>query len=175
MRQVTTLKLLRRFMELLGSRLTKPANVYFTGGVTALLHGWRETTIDVDLSATTGEDGLLRQIPVIKEELKINVELASPSDFIPELPGWKDRSVFIASYGVVHFYHYDPYAQVLSKIERGHAQDVEDIKNFIQSGLVDPIKLIKLFQQIKSELYRYPAIDPDSFGRAVTEAISGIN
>lgn len=32
-------------------------------------------------------DSLLREIPGLKEDLGVNIELASPPDFIPELPG----------------------------------------------------------------------------------------
>jgi hypothetical protein len=32
---------------------------------------------------------------------------AAPSHFIPELPGWETRSLFIAREGLVSFYHYD--------------------------------------------------------------------
>lgn len=172
MREITTTKLIGRFMELIGRRLSEATCVYFTGGATALLQGWRKTTIDVDLKIDPEIDSLLKQIPAIKEELQINVELASPPDFIPELPGWKERSLFIAQHGPVSFYHYDPYAQTLSKIERGHAQDVQDVAHFIESGLVEPKKLIKLFEQIEGELYRYPAIDPPSFRRSLLDTLA---
>ena len=39
----------------------------------------------------------------------MNVELASPSDFILPLPGWEERSVFIERFGKVSFFHYDFY------------------------------------------------------------------
>jgi hypothetical protein len=45
---------------------------------TAVLLGWRGTTIDVDFVMRPEDDALLRAIPALKEELQINVELASP-------------------------------------------------------------------------------------------------
>jgi hypothetical protein len=39
----------------------------------------------------------------------------------------------------------------------------------IASGLVDPADAIAQFEAIEPELYRFPAIDPDSFRRAVEE------
>jgi len=39
-------------------------------------------------------DAGLRRISELKEELALNVELASPLDFLPELPGWQERSRF---------------------------------------------------------------------------------
>jgi hypothetical protein len=37
-------------------------------------------------------DAVLRELVALKDRLGINVELASPPDFIPELPGWRERS-----------------------------------------------------------------------------------
>ena len=34
--------------------------VYLTGGATAVLHGWRSTTIDLDLKLVPDDDALLR-------------------------------------------------------------------------------------------------------------------
>ena len=73
-------------MRALGAEAEIPAQVYFTGGATAVLLGWRATTIDVDIRMFPESDRLYRAIPALKESLEINVELASPADFIPELP-----------------------------------------------------------------------------------------
>ena len=63
---------------------------YLVGGATAVLTGWRSTTIDVDLKLVPEQDAVLRAIPRLKDELQINVELASPGDFIPLPEGWQD-------------------------------------------------------------------------------------
>lgn len=39
-----------RFMEALGKAARSPARVYLTGGATAVLEGWRGSTVDVDLN-----------------------------------------------------------------------------------------------------------------------------
>lgn len=163
MREKTNIKKIKEFMKELGSRVIIPVNVYFTGGASALLLGFRETTIDLDVKFIPDSNEVLKLIPSLKEKLEINIELASPSDFIPELPEWQKRSIFIDEYNKVKFYHYDFYSQVLAKIERGHTQDVEDIKNFIKGKYVEPEKLLEFFYRIKDKLYRYPAIDPESF------------
>ncbi|HMO79700.1 MAG TPA: hypothetical protein PKD24_02815 [Pyrinomonadaceae bacterium] len=154
-------------MRALGSKARHPARVYFTGGTTAVLLGWRETTIDVDLRFEPEHDELYRALPLLKESLGINIELASPSDFIPPLPGWEDRSSHISREGLLDFYHYDPYSQALAKIERGHTQDVNDVNEMLERGIVEPAKLRSLFEAIEPQLYRYPAIDPNSFAMAV--------
>jgi len=146
------------------------ARIYLTGGASAVLRGWRPTTIDVDMKIVPDSDSLLRALPELKERLRINVELASPDDFIPELSGWQDRSLFISREGSVTFLHYDFYAQALAKIERGHRQDLEDVQRMIDDGLVDRERLLTFYEEIEPRLHRFPALDPPSFRRAV-EAI----
>lgn len=154
-------------MKALGREADRPAQVYLTGGATAVLYGWRASTIDVDIKMVPDLDRVFRTIPEIKERLQINVELASPDDFIPVREGWEDRSPFIAQEGPLVFRHFDLYAQALSKIERGHAQDVGDVDEMLDRGLVERSRLLEYFAAIESRLYRYPAIDPARFRRAV--------
>jgi len=146
--------------------------VFLTGGVTAVLYGWRTSTVDVDLKVVPSSDEILRAIVHLKDALRVNIELAAPDEFIPELPGWRERSVFVRTEGAVSFYHYDLYAQALAKIERGHTQDVIDVRHMLDDGLVDPQRLRGLFEDIEPQLYRFPAIDPPSFRRALEEAIA---
>lgn len=143
--------------------------VYLTGGASAVLLEWRDTTVDIDIKILPEDDRVLRVIPELKEKLGINVELASPADFIPPLPGWEERSPFIQREGELSFHHYDFYAQCLAKIERGHRKDRADVQRMIESGLVVPARLRALFEAIEPELYRYPAIDPASFRNAVMQ------
>jgi hypothetical protein len=162
---------LSRFMSALGRAAEADARVYFTGGATAVLLGWRPSTLDADIRIVPDSDPLLRAIPRLKEELQLNVELACPSDFIPELPGWAERSPFIRRDGKVSFHHYDFYAQALSKIERGHRQDRADVREMLARGLVQPARLRELFADVEPMLYRYPALNTATFKAAVEEAI----
>lgn len=169
MRLLADAERLRRFLAELAREADGPTDVYLTGGSTAVLLGWRATTIDADILLVPERDALLRALPRLKEELQINVEIASPAHFIPELPGWRERRIFIAREGQVSFYHYDPYAQALAKIERGHARDMADVEELRSRGLVDPARLRQLFEAIEPHLYRYPAVEPRAFRRAVEE------
>lgn len=159
-------------MYLFGKQSEQKARVYFTGGATAVLLGWRASTIDIDLQIVPDQDRLLRAIPELKEELELNIELACPAHFIPELPGWEDRSQFIAQEGSLSFYHYDLYAQALSKIERAHKQDLADVKELLNRGLIEPARLRELFDQILPSLYRFPAIDPKSFRNGLSSVLA---
>lgn len=172
MRKVADAERIRKFMHALGAEADIPARVYFTGGATAVLLGWRPTTIDVDLRVFPESDRLYRAIPALKDSLEINVELACPADFIPALPGWEERSIFVVQENRLSFHHYDLYSQALAKIERGHTQDLADVQEMIVRHLVDPLAAVGYFQDIEPRLYLHPAIDPASFRRAV-ERIMG--
>ena len=124
MRKLADLDRIRRFMRAVGRAAPVETRLYFTGGATAVLLGWRSTTVDVDIRFFPETDQVFRAVPRLKEDLEINVELASPADFIPELPGWRERSLFADREGRMSFYHYDPYSQALAKIERRHSQDL---------------------------------------------------
>ncbi|HEY3306059.1 MAG TPA: DUF6036 family nucleotidyltransferase [Candidatus Binatia bacterium] len=162
---------IQRFIKAISAKAARNARLYFTGGATAVLLGWRSSTIDVDILLVPEEDAVLRALPALKEELEINLELACPAHFIPELPHWEERSLFIVQEGPLSFYHYDLYAQALAKIERGHALDVTDVQEMFRRGLIEPVELRKLFEAIEPQLYRYPAIDAPAFRRAVEKTI----
>jgi hypothetical protein len=70
------------------------------------------------------------------------------------LPGWRERSLFIERIGLVSFYHYDPYAQALSKVQRGHEKDLADVQQLIARG--------------------HPAVDPASFRRRLDEVLAPV-
>jgi hypothetical protein len=173
MRQLADRERIERFMDALGAAATTDVRVYLVGGTTAVLMGWRASTVDVDLVFRPEDDALYRAIPLLKESLQINVELASPADFIPVPAGWEDRSRFIRSAGRVAFHHFDLYAQALAKIERGHNRDREDVRLMIERGLIEPQRAMEYFERIEPQLYRFPAIDPPSYRRAVEELLGG--
>lgn len=172
MRSLVDRTRLLRFMRELGRAAARETRIYVTGGSSAVLLEWRQGTIDVDLEIRPESDEILRAIPRLKEELQINIELASPGHFIPELPGWEERSPFISREGRVSFHHYDFYAQALSKIERSHARDLVDVRAMHERGLITPARLLKFFNAIEPDLYRYPAIEPRSFRLSVEETVA---
>jgi len=171
MREKVSAEEIERFMKALGRAGRMSARIYFVGGVSAILLGWRETTIDIDLKLVPEVTEILKAIPELKEQLHINVELASPDDFIPPLPGWEERSIFISREGGIDFFHYDFYAQALAKIERGHNTDLLDVRQMIERGLVDPSRLSEMFSRIEDQMYKYPAIDVTAFRAAVEQFV----
>jgi uncharacterized nucleotidyltransferase DUF6036 len=166
-RELTDEGRLRRFMRALGHAAVADGDCYLAGGATAVLLGWRATTLDVDLRLEPEQDELFGAIASLKDELSINVELASPADFIPLPDGWRDRSIFVTHEGRITFRHFDPYSQALAKLERGHSQDLGDVRELLDRGLVEPERLRAAFDEIEPRLDRFPAVDPPSFRRAV--------
>lgn len=161
---------IRAFLRELGRRAPIAGRLYLTGGATAVLEGWRTSTIDIDMRFEPDDDRLLRLLPELKERLDVNLELVSPDEFIPALPGWRDRSPFVAREGALDIHHFDPYSQALSKVERGFDQDLEDVEAMVRTGLVVPSSAVALFARIEDELFRYPAIDAPSFSAKVRRA-----
>lgn len=131
--------------------------VYLLGGGTAVYLGWRRSSIDVDIFSD--QQDVFRDIQAIKERLNVNIEFARPEDFVPPLKGTPDRHVFVETIGRISFYHYDPYAQLLSKVVRGFQRDLDDAGEFMRSGMADPERFRKLVAAIPDSAYtRYPSL-----------------
>lgn len=63
MRELADEAQIERFMRALGRVASAEGRVYLTGGATAVLHGWRSNTIDVDIKLVPDSDDLMREIP----------------------------------------------------------------------------------------------------------------
>ena len=170
MRQLTEAARVRDVMKRLGTESRGPGRIYLVGGASAVLLDWRATTVDIDLKLDPEPAGVFEAVARAKEALNVNVELAAPDDFMPTLPGWRDRSVFIVRHGPVDFFHYDFYAQALAKIERGHERDLRDVEAMGRRRLIESARLLELFGAIEPALIRYPAIEPAVFRARVRSA-----
>ncbi len=107
------------------------------------------------------------------ERLQLNVKFLRPENFIPALADSDHRHVFIETVERVSFFHYDPYAQLLSKVVRGFRRDMQDAESFLASGMVDAERFRSLIQEIPETAYaRYPALSRDAVLEAVDEFLS---
>lgn len=170
MRRALTRERLQELMQELARRAPagRSFRVFLLGGGTAVVAGWRESTIDADLYSE--QDDVFRHIQEIKERLQLNVEFVRPEDFVPPLTATDARHLRIETIGKVSFYHYDPYAQLLSKVVRGFAKDLRDAENLIASGMVDAERFRRLVHEIPDAEYaRYPALSR----AAVLDAVDG--
>ena len=170
MRRSLTIERLDDLMhEIAGSyRARRAARVFIVGGGTAVHSGWRNSTIDAGLYSD--DAGVFDDIQSMKERLQLNIEFARPENFVPALRGSEARHLFIKTIGKVSFLHYDPYAQMLSKVVRGFRQDLLDARNFLSSGMVDPVHFRSLVYSIpEMEFQKYPALSRDAVLEAVDD------
>lgn len=167
MREPADAERIERFARELGRVVPPGTRMYLTGGATAVLEGWRKSTVDIDVRFEPDSDTALERIRDLKEELELNVELASPLDFLPPLPGWRERSRFRVREGDLEVFDFDPYSQALSKLQRGFELDLADVRSMVDSGQVEPAKLRELFEAVEPELFRFPAVDPAGLRSAV--------
>jgi hypothetical protein len=173
MRQELTRKRLLSLMRELAHNAPRAGafRVYLVGGGTAVHLGWRPSSIDVDLFSD--QEVLFRNIQEIKDRLNINIEFARPEDFVPPLAGSSDRHVFIETIGSISFYHYDPCAQLLSKIVRGFQRDLDDAREFLRRGMVDRAKFRELVRSIPDAAYvKYPSLSRREVEKAVQTFLS---
>ena len=172
MREAADAERIRRLARELGRVVPAGTRMYLTGGATAVLEGWRASTVDIDVRFEPDSDAALSRIAEIKERLSVNVELASPLDFLPPLPGWQDRSRFRFREDNLEVFDFDPYSQALSKLERGFELDLADVRSMVEADQVEPALLLALFEQIEPELYRFPAVEPAALREAVESLLT---
>ena len=176
MRESVTRERLLGFMQCLAEAapLRRHFRVFVVGGGTAVAQGWRESTIDVDLYAD--DDAVFRDLQRIKETQQVNVEFVRPEHFVPPLASAAGRHIFIATFGGVSFFHYDPYSQVFSKVVRGFRRDLEDAHHFIDGGLVDAARFRELVDAIpESAFAKYPALSREAVVDAVDTFLDSID
>ncbi len=100
----------------------QPTTMYLTGGATAVIEGWRPSTVDVALRLEPDSDALLRRIADV------------------------------------------------AKIERGFEHDLRDVQSMVEAELVDPRRVVELFDEVEPKLFRYPAIDAGALREKVERA-----
>lgn len=173
MRRPLGVERLRQVLEAFGRACRGPGTLYLTDGATALLEGWRESTVDVDLSFDPEPEGAFAAIARIKEELGVNIELASPADFLPELGAWRSQSRFVGRFGSIDVRHYDPRAQVLAKLARGFDRDLSDARAMIDRGMVTCEGLRAALDEMRPRIERYPRVDRVVLARRLDDVCPG--
>ena len=166
---------LREVLVALGRGCRGPGTVYLTGGATALLSGWRSATVDLDLKLDPEPEGAFAAIARIKEDLQVNVELASPDDFLPQLESWREHSPLVDRFGLVEVRHYDLRAQALAKLSRGFERDVADVHAMLERRLVSCAALRAALEQMRPRLERFPRVSPGELESRLAEVCPEAN
>jgi len=160
------------FLRELGRRFTGSGALYLVGGSMLVYKGYRARTADIDyrFEARTGDDGLFVQaVRATQRVVNLNVEPASPADFIPLPQGWRDRSPFLAQHGGLAVYAFDPLSTALAKIERGQERDVDDVLALCRTGALTIEQIVAGFDEIapRIDTEALPRIREDDFRRKV--------
>ncbi len=128
MRQRVGQQEIEQFLVQVG-RTRQPGRLYLTGGAALVHRGIRPgQTLDIDIQITADPANLTAQVAQLKQQLNINIEFASPGDFIPLPTQWETRSQFIKRYNHVDVFYFDWYSLALSKMQRANRQDVVDVQ-----------------------------------------------
>jgi len=156
MRQRVGREEIERFLIQVG-RIRQPGRLYLTGGAALVHQGIRPgQTLDIDIHITIDPANLTTQIAQLKQKMNINIEFASPGDFIPLPTQWEARSEFIKRYDQVDVFYFDWYSIALSKMQRANQQDVVDVQLLVRQGCVDVSELDLLYQDVLNKIGQPP-------------------
>ena len=156
MRQRVGQQEIEHFLVQVG-RTRQPGRLYLTGGVALVHRGIRPgQTLDIGIQITVDPANLTSQIAQLKQKMNINIEFASPGDFIPLPTQWETRSEFIKRYGQVDMFYFDWYSIALSKMQRANRQDVVDVQLLVRQGFIDLNEHDALYQNVLNKIGNSP-------------------
>jgi len=174
MRQGVDKAAIESFLQQLGKTFRKPARLYLVGGAALVHMGVRSGfTQDIDVQVSGASEGdLIVTIQRMIERMQINVEFASPVDFIPLPKQWESHARFVGRYGTIDVFYFDFYSIALSKMERGNSRDIADVQLLVQQGIITFDELDNAYHEVLAQLGkgRYPRITPKRF----TERYQGV-
>lgn len=159
MREQIDRQRIEQFLARLGREFHSSGRIYLVGGTTMVFEGLRAQTLDIDLAIDVSDQDhseLIAILQKLKQQLSMNIELASPADFIPLPSGHSERSSFIGRYGQLDVFHFDLYSVALSKIERATGEDISDVLALLNTKRIEMPKLQECFQDI------FPRLATDS-------------
>lgn len=152
MRQQVGKQEIEQFLVQVG-RTRRSGRLYLTGGAVLVYRGIRSgQTLDINIQITLDPTDLTTEVAQLKHKLNINIEFASPGDFMPLPTQWEARSEFLRRYGQVDAFYFDWYSIALSKTQRANRQDILDVRLLIRQGYVDVTELDRLFQDVLNKI-----------------------
>lgn len=159
---------IERFLRTFGQQYRKSGRLYIAGGAALVHAGIRSgRTQGIDIEVTDGD--MLVTIDQLKHRLHLNIEIASPKDFMPVPTQWEAMSHYVGRYGDIEVFYFDFYSIALSKIDRGTTRDLQDVQLLVQQKAIDLPPLDGAFQDVMSQVQtpqgrmRYPRFDPTAF------------
>jgi hypothetical protein len=114
---------LTQFLDLLGRRLRRPTRFYLVDGSVLIDLRLRPTTLDIAHAAEADEPIALSEleeaIRSLRQQLDLNIEPASPADFLPVPASALSQSQFVRQHGPLSVYYYLLPTHVIAKVARG--------------------------------------------------------
>ena len=142
---------------------------YLVGGVVLIDLRLRETTLDVDFVADADEAEALAELEQairrLKDELDINVEPASPADFLPIPPSVLARSRYVDRFGPVSVYYYDIPSLVIAKAARALERDLDDVERLVHAGEVEWREVEETWREVRASPTGWLRYEPDEVER----------
>lgn len=158
---------IERFLTELGRHFRQNGRLYLVGGA-ALIHagvrpGSSATAQHIYFEVASGD--MYQTINRLKQQLNINVEFASPGDFIPLPHNWQSLSRYAGRYGSIDVFYFDFYSIALSKIDRGNTRDLQDVALLLQQQVITLPELDRAAQEVAAQMGKgnYKRLDPDAF------------
>jgi hypothetical protein len=161
MRQNVSKADIEKFLTALGKGYRKPGRIYLVGGAALVHMGVRAGAtfyIDVVIEAAN-EDEMVMAIRRLVDQMQINIEFASPADFIPVPAQWMAHSRYFGRYGKIDAFYYDLYSLALSKISRGNDRDLIDAKLLVEQKLITLAELDTAYNEILPHMGKRPYIN----------------
>ncbi len=160
-------KAIESFLQQLGRTFRKQGRLYLVGGAALVHAGIRSGfTQDIDIQVgETNEDDLIITLQQLAKQMQINIKFASPSDFIPVPSQWEMNTRYVGRYGSIDVFYFDFYSIALSKIERGSANDINDVMLLVQQGIIELEELDNAYNEVLPRVGKRPynRLDPQKF------------
>ena len=167
MRQSVTRADIEKFLNALDRTYRKEGRLYLAGGAALVHMGLRSgSTLDIDVVIeASNEDEMITAIRRLKEQMQINIEFASPADFIPIPSQWAAHAKYVGRYGKIDAFYFDLYSLALSKISRSSDRNLVDVKLLVQQKLITLDELDAAYQEVLPRMGKRPYInlDPQKF------------
>lgn len=165
MRDATTRSKIDQFLDALGKRMRHRIRIYLVGGTVVVDFGLRKATVDIDYAVRADDAEAIaefeRLVPELKNSLDVNVEPASPEDFMPVRRGAIEKSRYVRTCGTVDVYYYDAVSTVLAKVARGSQRDLADVETFVESGLVNWDEVEEAWREVRERPTGWLRYTPD--------------
>lgn len=158
---------IENFLQRLGDECTNSTLMYLLGGTALFLLGNPRSTEDIDYlgdDLPSPKDDFALLVKKIAIELDIEVEGVPIEGFLPIPDGSEQRHILIGKYKALTVYAFDPYTIALSKIDRGFASDLQDVRFLVERGLVNLSILESQVPALEAQAVPY-LIDVLSFRR----------